>query len=103
MVRTMTAQAPAVEAAALSIKPRPDGGFVLSDPLTGARVEVRREPGGRYAVAGESRLYCDALLRSSAKCGALAAARRRSNPRMSPLRSMLSKRRCLNRGRAVVV
>ena len=42
----MTAQAPAVEAAALSIEPRDDGGFVLSDPVSNAAVEVRPEPGG---------------------------------------------------------
>ena len=46
---------------ALSIAPGADGGFVLSDPLTGAAVLVRRDPGGRYEVAGESRLYCDAV------------------------------------------
>lgn len=57
----MTALAPAIEAATLSIAPRDNGGFVLADRLTGAAVEVRREPGGRYGVAGESRLYCDAV------------------------------------------
>ena len=46
---------------ALSIAPGAEGGFVLSDPLTGAAVLVRRDPGGRYEVAGESRLYCDAV------------------------------------------
>ena len=53
--------APAIEAAALSIAPRADGGFVLEDPVSGARVDVRPEPGGRYLVAGESRLYADAV------------------------------------------
>lgn len=57
----MTARAPAIEAATLSIAPRPDGGFVLQDPVSGAAVEVRRAPGGRYEVAGESRLYADAI------------------------------------------
>lgn len=55
------AQAPAVEAAALAIEPRADGGFVLEDPVSGARVDVRPEPGGRFVVAGESRLYADAI------------------------------------------
>ena len=38
----MTARASAVEAAALLIEPRDDGGFGLTDPLTGMGVEVRR-------------------------------------------------------------
>lgn len=57
----MTAAASAVEAAALSIAPRADGGFVLQNPLTGCGVEVRRAPDGRFVVAGESRLYADAV------------------------------------------
>lgn len=59
----MTAQAPAVEAAALSIKPRPDGGFVLSDPLTGARRSAART--GRAIRSGgrvEAVLRCVAAI-----------------------------------------
>ena len=98
----MTAQAPAVEAAALSIEPRPDGGFVLSDPLTGAGVDVRIGAGGRYEVAGESRLYADAI---AAICGEM---RRAGAARVEPVHVAIAldavEAQVLKpRGRAVVV
>lgn len=60
----MTALASGVEACSLEIAPRADGGFTLSDPLSGARVEARRLRDGRIEVGGEGappRLYCDAI------------------------------------------
>ena len=60
----MTALAAAVEAGALEIAPTSGGGFVLSDPLTGASVHARRLRDGRIEVGGEGaapRLYCDAV------------------------------------------
>lgn len=60
----MTALASAIEAGALEIAPRAGGGFVLTDPLTGAAVEARRLRDGRIEVGGEGaapRLYADAV------------------------------------------
>ena len=50
----MTGLAPAVEAAELTIEPRPDGGFVLGDLLGGAGVEVRRAAGGSGRAANDN-------------------------------------------------
>ena len=53
----MTAAASAIEAGALFIEPRARG---LSDPISGAGVEVQRAADGRFVVAGGSRLHADA-------------------------------------------